>query len=163
MQLRSTHTLHTKHATNKQTIFIWTSEPTPLQDVLVTCSISSYFDRRAWGSLVEKAINGELEELEEPGLRLLHLRCVLHVLPAHLVGMCPHIHQLYIYWKSPQCIGAPPVMYSPNILIPTTVMLIINIIIIYHDDDDDDAQSCRMSRIPRIYPCKKVAKCGKIG
>ena len=24
-------------------------------------------------------------------------------------------------------------------------------------------QSCRMSRIPRIYPCKKVAKCGKIG
>merc|ERR1719341_2234007 len=33
--------------------------------------------------LVEKAINGELEELEEPGLRLLHLRCVLDVLPAH--------------------------------------------------------------------------------
>ena len=24
-------------------------------------------------------------------------------------------------------------------------------------------QSCRMSRIPRIYPCKKVAKCGKLG
>ena len=24
-------------------------------------------------------------------------------------------------------------------------------------------QSCKMSRIPRIYPCKKVAKCGKIG
>ena len=72
------------------------SEPMSLQDVLVTCLISSYFDRRAWGSLVEKAINGELEELEEPLLRLLHLRCVLDVLPAHLVGMCPHIHQLYI-------------------------------------------------------------------
>ena len=101
MQLRSTHTLHTKHATNKQTIFIWTSEPMPLQDVLVTCLISSYFDRRAWGSLVEKAINGELEELEEPGLRLLHLRCVLDVLPAHLVGICtyPNIHLYIVIFK----------------------------------------------------------------
>ena len=26
-----------------------------------------------------------------------------------------------------------------------------------------DSQSCRMSRIPQIYPCKKVAKHGKMG
>ena len=26
-----------------------------------------------------------------------------------------------------------------------------------------DSQSCRMSRIPQICPCKNVAKCGEIG
>ena len=72
------------------------SEPMSLQDVLVTCLISSYFDRRAWGSLVEKAINGELEELEEPRLCLLHLSGVLDVLPTHLVDIV-FIFQIFIF------------------------------------------------------------------
>ena len=36
--------------------------------------------------LVEKSIHGELEELEEPGLGLLHLGCVLDVLTTNLVS-----------------------------------------------------------------------------